>query len=129
LRPSVHPKPDKRLRERRDAKFIHGIVFVAQYEHADAPHTVALLRARREGPCRRRAAEPSDKFAPSKANPHLASRAIKFYRGIKTLSNKINALACPTSPTVARNRKGLRGAYPTFCCGQGAIFASYPHPA
>src|SRR6516164_3741628 len=29
------------------------IVFVAPYEHADAPHAVALLRVRRERPCRR----------------------------------------------------------------------------
>jgi hypothetical protein len=30
-----------------------GIVFVARPEHADAPHAVALLRARRERPSRR----------------------------------------------------------------------------
>src|SRR5215470_15581228 len=36
----------KRLRERRDVSLHHGIVFVASDEHADAPHAVALLRAR-----------------------------------------------------------------------------------
>src|SRR5262249_40639525 len=30
-----------------------GIVFFAPDEHADAPHAVALLRSRRERPCRR----------------------------------------------------------------------------
>ena len=34
------------------------------------PHADGLLRARRERP-RRRAAEPNDEFAPSKAKPHL----------------------------------------------------------
>jgi hypothetical protein len=40
----------KRLRERREARLLHGIVFVAPHEHADAPHAVALLRPRRERP-------------------------------------------------------------------------------
>src|SRR5215472_17486706 len=37
----------------------HRIVFVARREHADAPHAVALLRARPERP-RRRAAEATE---------------------------------------------------------------------
>jgi hypothetical protein len=41
-------------------------------EHADAPHAVALLRAHRERPSDRRAAEERDEVAPSKANAHLA---------------------------------------------------------
>src|SRR6266436_4115895 len=53
----------------RFAKTI-GIVFVAPDEHADAPHAVALLRARREGPCHS-AAERSDECSPSKVNAHL----------------------------------------------------------
>jgi hypothetical protein len=60
----------KRLRERREGRLPQGIVFVARHEHADAPHAVALLRARRERP-RRRAAERCDEFPPSKANAHL----------------------------------------------------------
>jgi hypothetical protein len=36
-------------------------------KHADAPHPLALLRARRERPCRRRAAEQRDEIA---ARPH-----------------------------------------------------------
>jgi hypothetical protein len=61
----------KRLRERRDAKLLIRIVFVARPKHADAPHAVALLRARSERPRDRRAAEKSDEFASSKAKPHL----------------------------------------------------------
>ena len=40
----------KRLRERRNARLIHGIVFVTPYEHADAPHALRLLRPRSERP-------------------------------------------------------------------------------
>jgi hypothetical protein len=61
----------KRLRERRDLSLPHGIIFIIRHEHADAPYALALLGACRERPCRR-AAEPSDEFAPSKANAHLA---------------------------------------------------------
>jgi hypothetical protein len=60
----------KRLRERRKESLPHGIVFVARYEHADVPHSVALLRARRERP-RRRAAKERDELAPSKENAHM----------------------------------------------------------
>jgi hypothetical protein len=49
----------KRLRERRDASLRNGLDFVVIHEHADAPHALALLRARHERP-RRRAAESSD---------------------------------------------------------------------
>jgi hypothetical protein len=45
----------KRLRERRDARLPQEVVFVAHHQHADAPHPLALLRVRRERPCRRAA--------------------------------------------------------------------------
>jgi hypothetical protein len=69
--PKVHPQvaaigptqARKRLRERREARLIHGIVFVARHEYADAPHAVALLRLRRKRPCRR-AAKEGDELAP-----------------------------------------------------------------
>jgi hypothetical protein len=51
------------LYERGDARLNRGIVFVERREHADPSHAVALLRARRERPCRR-AAESGDEFAP-----------------------------------------------------------------
>src|SRR6516165_7281755 len=50
------------LRERREHSLRHGIVFVERHEHADAPHAVALLRARRERACRR-ATEERDELA------------------------------------------------------------------
>src|SRR6516162_6452035 len=46
-----------------DLSLLHGIVFVARDEHADAPHAVALLRACRERP-NSRAAEERDELAP-----------------------------------------------------------------
>src|SRR5262249_8956596 len=42
----------KRLSERSEASLPHGIVFIERHEHADAPHAVALLRARRVPPRR-----------------------------------------------------------------------------
>src|SRR5262249_58608776 len=68
--PKVHPEVGaigpsqvrKRLKERRNKSLRHGIVFVEPHEHADAPHPLALLRPRREGP-RRRAAEARDEVA------------------------------------------------------------------
>src|SRR5262249_39604179 len=54
----------KRLSERGELKLRQGIVFVEPREHADTPHAVALLRARRERPCCRTAAK-GDEFAPS----------------------------------------------------------------
>ena len=45
------------LQERADAGLCFRIVRGCGHEHADAPHPLALLRARRERPRRRRAAE------------------------------------------------------------------------
>ena len=62
---AIGPTQDrKRLRERRNGGLRLGVVFVARQEQADAPHAVALLRTRRERPCRR-AAEERDEVAPS----------------------------------------------------------------
>jgi NB-ARC domain len=55
---------DEMTSERKEATLRRGIVFVARHEHADAPHTVALLRPRHERP-RRRASEPRDELPPS----------------------------------------------------------------
>jgi hypothetical protein len=54
----------KRLRERREAKLLQGIVFVARHEHADAPQAVAPLRPRHQRPSRR-ASKPRDELPPS----------------------------------------------------------------
>jgi hypothetical protein len=54
----------KRLRERSEVSPLHGIVFVARHEHADAPDAVALLSLRHKRPhCR--APEPRDELPPS----------------------------------------------------------------
>jgi CRISPR-associated endonuclease/helicase Cas3 len=58
----------KRLRERRDVGLRHGIVFVEPGEHADAPHAPALLRARRERPCRRAANKRDELPSPDAAH-------------------------------------------------------------
>ena len=42
------------------------------HEHADAPHALGLLRARRERPCRRCAAECGQQFPPSDGDCHYA---------------------------------------------------------
>jgi hypothetical protein len=53
------------MQERRDAGLTFRIVGRQGQQHADPPHPVALLRPRRERPCRRRAAEQDDDIAPS----------------------------------------------------------------
>src|SRR5262245_56258928 len=50
------------LQERRAARLRHGIARRLAHEHADPPHALALLRARRERP-HRRAAEQRDETA------------------------------------------------------------------
>src|SRR5262249_47211754 len=73
MRPKVHPhvavfdptQVRKRLLERRGLTFLLRIVFVEPHKHADAPHAVALLRARHERRSDRRAAEQRDELAPS----------------------------------------------------------------
>jgi hypothetical protein len=51
------------MQERRDAGLTFRIVGRQGQQHADPPHPVALLRPRRERPCRRRAAEQRDELA------------------------------------------------------------------
>jgi hypothetical protein len=53
-------KPSQFLRERRDW---FGTALRGPQQHADPPHALALLRARRELPRRRRAAEKRDELA------------------------------------------------------------------
>jgi hypothetical protein len=47
----------QRLMESREARLTFRIVGCEIHEHADAPHPLALLRARRERPRNRRATE------------------------------------------------------------------------
>jgi hypothetical protein len=79
------------LSERRNESLLHGIVYVEQHEHADAPHAVALLRACRERPpCR--AAEERDELAPS--NHSITSSAMASSVG-GTSKPKMRAVCMP----------------------------------
>ena len=60
----VQPNCCQPLQERPDAGLKFRIVRGCGQEHADAPHPLGLLRARRERPRRRRAAEQRDELAP-----------------------------------------------------------------
>src|SRR5215468_4955785 len=53
------------LEERRYAGLKLRIISGAGHQHADAPHALALLRARRERPCSHRTAKQRDELAPS----------------------------------------------------------------
>src|SRR5262249_54574673 len=53
----------ERLHERGAGRLHRGVVFIVRKEHADAPHPLALLRARCERPCRR-AAEATEEYTP-----------------------------------------------------------------
>src|SRR5262245_53241467 len=55
--------PSSLLPERRRPCVRVGIALCLDHQHADVPHPLALLRARRERP-RRRAAEQRDELAP-----------------------------------------------------------------
>src|SRR6516165_8613384 len=50
--------------ERREAGLCFRIIRSEWHEHADAPHPLDLLRARRERPRHRRTAEKRDELAP-----------------------------------------------------------------
>ena len=64
LRPSIQPDCRQRLGDRQDAPLRCRIVCREGHEHADAPHPLALLRARRERPCRRAAEKRDEGAAP-----------------------------------------------------------------
>src|SRR5215472_2476331 len=65
--PAQFPQP---AQERRDAGSAFRIVRGGAHEHADTSHLVGLLRARRERPRGRRAAECDQQFPPSDGDCH-----------------------------------------------------------
>src|SRR4051794_28650822 len=65
----------QRLQERRDPGLKLRIVRNCVQEYADAPHALALLRARRERPCYRRAAEQRDELATARHSITSSARA------------------------------------------------------
>ena len=64
LRPSVQPNSCSPCRNAATRACPSGSSAASAHEHADAPHPLGLLRARRERPRRRRAAEQRDELAP-----------------------------------------------------------------
>jgi hypothetical protein len=59
------PQLRERTSERRDLRLRSRIVFRKGHQHANQPHPVRLLRTRCKRPCRSRAANKRDEFAPS----------------------------------------------------------------
>src|SRR6516225_7887513 len=82
---------------------IFWISSVEGSQHADAPHALALLRPRRERPCRRRAAEQRDEIAPFHLRGHsitssarassVVGISIRIVLAVFRLMTKSNLLA------------------------------------
>src|SRR5262249_39371493 len=64
------PELLKLLSERLDMRLSFQVVLGIAHQHPDAPHPLALLRARRERPRRRRAAACDQQFPPSDGDCH-----------------------------------------------------------
>ena len=62
------------LPERRDIGLSFPVALGICHQHTDAPHALALLRARRDRPRGRRAAEQRDELAPSDVACHVTLR-------------------------------------------------------
>ena len=82
LRPSDHPSLSSPCRNARERRLHFRIVLGEAHEHADAPHPLRLLRARRERPRRRRAAEQRDELAPPSFD-HLVGELLKMQRHVE----------------------------------------------
>ena len=106
LRPTVQPNCCQRLQERRDAGLTFRIVRGCGQEHADAPHPLGLLRARRKRPRGRRAAEKRDELAPF----HYPMSPVLPAERIAYLSYGRSLLRCGISvrpmSQMGQNRKG-----------------------
>src|SRR5262249_33154619 len=106
FRPSTLIEP---LPECREAGFCLRIVLGEAHQHADPPHSVALLRARRERPRRRRAAEQRDELP----SPHsITSSAVESNDGGTVRPSALAVLRLMTS-------SNLFGA----CTGRSAGFS------
>ena len=77
------------LPERLGAELFFRIVLGLEHQHADAPHPLPLLRARRERPRHRRAAEQSDETAPREIE-HGEQSSAKWH-GVNRLSHRNQA--------------------------------------
>src|SRR5262249_50109695 len=97
------------LMESREACLTFRIIGGEIHQHADAPHPLRLLRARRERPCRRRAAEQRDELAPF----HSITSSAR--------ARSVGGISIPSALAVLRliTRSYLVGA----CTGKSAAFS------
>ena len=84
------------------------------HEHADAPHPLALLRARRERPRRRRAAEQRDEFAPPHVRPPAQRTGIVAAQA-SAMGAQLGQVVgrCPLRVCAVERRRFPVGASPT----------------
>src|SRR5262245_17648703 len=110
----------QRLAERRNARLCLRIALGKAHQHADPPHALALLRARRDRPCCR-AAEQRDERAPlhSITSPARASRvggiSMPSMRAVWALMTSSNLADCSTGKSAGLAPLRMRPAY-TPCC-------------
>src|SRR5262249_56432816 len=105
------------LHERRYAGLKLRIVSGAEHQHADAPHPLALLSARRERPCCR-AAEQHDELAPPHHSITSSARASsvdgtsrRSARAVLRLIASTNLVACITGRSAGCAPFRMRAAY------------------
>jgi hypothetical protein len=114
LRPAKLLQPLSKCRELR---LSHGIALGGVHQHADAPHAPRLLRARRERPGDRRAAEERDELAP----PHsiTSSARSRIDIGISTPS------ALAVLRLIANSKFEVCSTGRSAGCAPRRIFATY----
>src|SRR5215472_11134988 len=104
------------LPERRDAGFCLRITHGEWYEHADAPHPLGLLRARRERP-RGRAADERDELAPfhsitsSASASSVGGRSSPSALAVLRLITSSNLLDCITGRSAGFSPRRMRPTY------------------
>src|SRR5262249_20011547 len=89
--------------ERSEAGLPYRIIGKCRQEHADAPHAIALLRARHERPGRCRAAEQRNERAPPHSITSLARSRIDVGN---TIPNLFAVLRLTTSSNFVGNSAG-----------------------
>jgi hypothetical protein len=89
---------------------------LARHEHADAPHAVALLRARRERPSDGRAAEEGNEVAPSEFDDDMENSL-----SLAAIEAELKPKVLETFDTIANEYK--RRASKLVCCSASAMAA------
>ena len=101
LRPSVQPSCCSPCTNAAMRRLQFRIVRGQVQEHADAPHPLGLLRARRERPRSRRAAEQRDELAPlypNHVNPRAYAVRVRLKRALASLAHFARCLGCRPFP-------------------------------